>query len=282
LAIVIVFACQPEPLRIDVPQAEPELVVASQTIPNSIIFISLTRSFGALEFGEEDSTVSEDLQNQILVDSAVVTISYEGRTDTLFPLAPGIYGSFITPLNEGTEYLLYAKDYDTGKEVYARNTILPTVDFQTILPEIERSENDTLVKVNFTFNDPIGPNWYMINVYANRQNEDTTFNINAFLADGNNAVLNTTLLSDLTFDQDGSTQDISLNLPLAFQTDTIAVTISNISETYYKYIDLRQRSGNIFSQITSEPINYPTNVEGGLGFFNTHFTDIEVFDLNLY
>jgi len=282
LAITCVIACTPEPLRIDVPQLEPELVVSSQTIPNSTIFISLTRSFGALEFGNEDTTVSNDLQNEIFVDSAIVTISYNGQTDSLFRFGNGVYGSFTTPLTEGTEYLLYAKDLTTGKEIYARNTILPSIPFQTILPEIERTADDTLIKLNLTFDDPIGQNWYMINVYATRQNEDTTLNLDAFLAGGNNAVLSTTLLSDQTFETDGAIQNISLDLPLALQSDTIAVTISNISETYFKYIDLRQRSGNIFSQITAEPINYPTNVEGGLGFFNTHFPDIEVFDLNLF
>ena len=54
--------------------------------------------------------------------------------------------------------------------------------------------------------------------------------------------------------------------------DTMVVSLSNISEGYYRYLSLRQKvSTNILGLIFGEPINYPTNVQGGLGYFSTHF-----------
>ena len=52
--------------------------------------------------------------------------------------------------------------------------------------------------------------------------------------------------------------------------DTAVVMFSNISEEYFRFLDARARGGNIISSVTGEPINHPTNVQGGYGYFNTH------------
>ena len=51
-------------------------------------------------------------------------------------------------------------------------------------------------------------------------------------------------------------------------------------ESYYEFLKKREKGGNVFTELTNEPINYPSNVKGGFGFFNTHFPDVEYFDLN--
>lgn len=52
------------------------------------------------------------------------------------------------------------------------------------------------------------------------------------------------------------------------------------SESYYQFLQVRENSGNFLTEITKEPLSLPSNVEGGLGFFNTHFPDLQFFDLN--
>ena len=66
------------------------------------------------------------------------------------------------------------------------------------------------------------------------------------------------------------------------RTDTIAVTLSNISEGYYKFLSTYLKSGNIINQITGEPIDYPTNVNNGYGYFSAHYPDVKIFDLGKY
>ena len=64
--------------------------------------------------------------------------------------------------------------------------------------------------------------------------------------------------------------------------DSIAVTLSNISKNYYNYLVLRNESGSLYNQLNLEPLNYPTNVVNGYGFFNAHIPDIYFDDLSLY
>ena len=73
---------------------------------------------------------------------------------------------------------------------------------------------------------------------------------------------------------------IDIELELAGATDSVAIALSNISESYYEFLKKREKGGNVFTELTNEPINYPSNVKGGFGFFNTHFPDVEYFDLN--
>ena len=74
----------------------------------------------------------------------------------------------------------------------------------------------------------------------------------------------------------------TVSLESVLPTDSLVMTLSNINEDYFNFLSLRKRSQNLFTEIVNEPINYPTNVENGLGFFNTHFPDIYFFDLNEY
>ena len=61
--------------------------------------------------------------------------------------------------------------------------------------------------------------------------------------------------------------------------DTIAVSLSNISKEYYDFMKLRIDNRYSFVEYLSEPVNYPTNVEGGKGFFNLYVPDVEFFVL---
>jgi hypothetical protein len=63
--------------------------------------------------------------------------------------------------------------------------------------------------------------------------------------------------------------------------DTIAVSISNISEPYYEFMKLRQDNRFNFIEYLSEPLNYPTNVKGGRGFFNLYKPDFRTLVLEL-
>jgi hypothetical protein len=61
--------------------------------------------------------------------------------------------------------------------------------------------------------------------------------------------------------------------------DTIAVSFSNISEEYYRFMELRQDNRFSLVEYLGEPVNYPTNVVGGKGFFNLYIPDIRTFVL---
>jgi hypothetical protein len=58
--------------------------------------------------------------------------------------------------------------------------------------------------------------------------------------------------------------------------DSISVMLSSVNEDYYKFLKLRNDRFR-FSEFSSEPFNYPTNVQGGYGFFNLYVPDARVF-----
>lgn len=280
VGLLLFSACVPKPIDIEVEPAQPKLVVASQIIPGRIMIIGLTKSFSALSEAVQGDTVPEEFLNNTLVSDAFVTVSYFGKIDTLTMLSPGIYASINTLQYDYGVYTLYAKDPSSGLEITAESNIHPKVDFDTVYPVITRTPGDTTIKVHFEFDDLTEKNWYAINYYVKR-NTGTGFDINRIFSVGSNKVLTELeLLSDLTFENShhiGETQLSGIH-----PTDTIAVSIANISEGYYQFLTAYKRAGGLFNQLTGEPVNYPSNVINGYGYFNTHYPDIRIFDLHHY
>lgn len=278
LCLVVFTQCRPKPLDVNLPPYEPKVVVASQVLPGEIMFIGLTRSFTVLsQAGSNGGGDSADFAN-VLVDSALVTVEHSGIIDTLVKFSPGIFASIQTLDNPGTIYTLKVKDYDLGEEVSSTTEMLEKVDFDTVYPIITKSPDDTVVTIKTEFtDDPSTSNFYMINVYS-REILNNGLDLNSFFDNGSNKVETTRIFTDAGLNPGKNSIDLEIESISA--TDSIAVALSNISEEYYNFLTKRDKGGNIFAEITSEPINYPTNINGGLGFFNTHFPDVYYFDLN--
>ena len=279
ILIITIISCRPEPLVIDIDPVESQVVVFSQVIPQLAVTIVLTNTISALEFSQENGdSLSNDILNQLLEDSALVRLSYLDQVDTLVESTKGVYTGIFIPQYENE---LYQLDITTsaGKELHAESKMLPLVPFTSITPIIKRNTKDTLVKIAYSIEDPIGDNWYMINVYTNNPKDRDTSGINSgSFFGGSGFLVRTRLIDDHLFDSERFSD--TMKVKSLSPTDSIVVSISNINETFYDYIKLRKTSQNLFTEITKEPINYPSNVENGLGFFNTHYPDLRYFDLS--
>jgi hypothetical protein len=281
-AAFVIKSCIPPPIDLgNIDPHEPRLVISSQIIPNSIMVVAVSRSFSALEGASEEDTVQQDFLDEILVDRALVVVKYMNQTDTLYRIAPGLYGSLtVLQYSYGT-YELYVKDSITGLEATSTSVLLPLVPFDTINPVVTRTSTDTTVSVKYQVSDPPGiSNWYVVNFFVKRT--DTTsagIDMYSYFNSGNK---NTyfELFTDQEFD--GTVYTAETRLEDVNGTDTIAVAISNISSGYYEFLTAFKRAGSLVNQLTGEPINYPTNVQGGYGYFNTHYPDVRIFDLNQY
>ena len=62
--------------------------------------------------------------------------------------------------------------------------------------------------------------------------------------------------------------------------DTIAVSLSNISQAYYDFMKLRMDNRFSLVEFMSEPVDYPSNVVGGRGYFNLYVPDVRIFILD--
>lgn len=281
--VTLLLGCVPKPIDIDVKAADPKLVLASQVIPNKIMIVSLTRSFSALEGqGIQDSdSLNNDFLDKILVKDAFVTVTYFGIVDTLFMLSPGVYASINTLQYSYGTYTLYAKDPQTGEEINATTQLIPQVQFDTIYPTVIKNPGDTVIKVNYTFHDdPSSENYYVVN-YIRKTNSSSPVDINQVFSQGNNGIIKEfELLDDNSFTN--SVFTTTKELQEATPHDSIAVMLSHISKGYFEYLNAFKKSGAIINQLTGEPINYPTNVNNGYGYFNAYYPTTRIFDLNNY
>ena len=279
---IALSGCRPKPLAIEIDPIEIQTVVFSQVIPDQLMTIALTKTIDALKFSEaEGDDVSQDLIDQLLVSDAEVTIAYRDVVDTLWTITPGLYASIQIPQYVNEDYTLKVKTQE-GQILTSTSKMLEKVNFTEVTPIVKRTENDTTVSVKFTITDLPENNWYMLNFYVpNRDNTPGTgLDLNAFFGKNNNVLTSTELISDAIFD--GNIYQGVIELEDVSPTDSLVVTLSNINEQYYNFLELRKSAGNFFTQVTKEPITSPSNIEGGLGFFNTHFPDIHFFDLNDY
>jgi hypothetical protein len=229
----------------------------------------LTRTISALEASNDSDP--QDLIDQIAVNDATTTLTGPAGTDTLIFLGNGVYGGITAPFVIGESYTLNVISESLGI-VRATTTVMPQITFSDVEAELYHNGfNDTLAQITYALNDPGMTNWYMINVQE-VERVDAVENII-------NPRAHTVLLEDTEFN--GSEYGDQFRVfPRDYKPgDTIAVSLANISEEYYDFMKLRIDNRFSFVEFLGEPVNYPTNVEGGKGFFNLYVPDIRFFVL---
>jgi len=270
ISFTLLYSCIPEDILTNVDPAESKLVISSQIIPGNVMLVIVTRSFSALE-GNDDS-LSQDFLNSILVRDAKVVISWDDKEEILDPIdgANGFYLSDGQLDLDATELRLDVYDPLTNDSVYAITEILPRISLDSVLYAEEIDERDTTQTIYFSFGDPQeSDNWYVFQAFDPASYIDG-FNNNPFnLINGTNGVFFESLISDQIFDSTHYVGEAKF-FEERIKSDTVAFFFSNISEEYFRFLDARQRTGSIISSAGNEPINHPTNVIGGLGYFNAN------------
>ena len=266
--LLVLSACIPEPLEVDnLPTVQSQIVISSQIIPDQTLVVLLTRTIGALD--ASDDSDPEDLLEQISVNDAVVFLDGPAGSDTLLALGDGLYGGLVIPLEEGEQYTLRVESETLG-EVSATTTVQPQVRFEDLSASLYYNGfNDTLAQITYSITDPAPKNWYMLNVQEVEREDivENLINPRAF----------TKLLDDDEFHGSAHSEQFRV-FPRDYQPgDTIAVTLSNISGDYYQFMKLRLDNRFSLVQFLGEPVNYPTNVVGGKGFFNLYVPDVRIF-----
>lgn len=265
---IYITSCVPDSLEVKgIPVVKPQIVVSTQIIPDQSLVVLLTKTFGALDISEDSDP--QAVLDQIAVEDATVTITGNGTEYTLAPLGNGFYGGTLIEFVEGEVYDLLVDSESLG-EVTATTTVQRQVGFENIKAELYfTGYDDSLAQITYSFNDPEEKNWYMLNVMEVEVDEIQEDLLNPYLF--------TRLLEDTQFNGRKYTETFRV-FPQDFETgDTIAVYLSNISASYYDFMQLRLDNRFSFIQFLSEPVNYPSNVKGGKGFFNLYIPDIRFF-----
>jgi len=266
---MLMISCLPDPIPLSLAQAKPQIVVSTQIVPDEGLVVLLTKSFNALDFNEDSDP--EDVLAAVVLNDATVVLSGPGQTYTLPALGFGLYGGISIPFRSGDTYRLDVTSESLGK-VTASTTVLPQVSFDAVEAELSvNGYGDSLAQITHAFIDPVGKNWYMLNVQRFKEQE--------FVDNILNPTMFTRLLTDEEFEGQRygeSFRAFPRNYGIG---DTLVVALSNISENYYKFQELRSDNRYSFVEYLSEPVNYPSNIEGGKGFFNLYLPDIRIFVL---
>lgn len=268
--LMLLSACMPDPLEVDnVPMVKKEMVVASQMLPEETLLILLTRTFDALEISSNSDV--EELLEMIAINDALVTVSARGAVDTLLSLGNGFYGGIEIAFEAEESYTLHAMSEELG-EVTAETTVKPHISFKHVEAELTYNEyGDTLIQVIYAFEDPALQNWYLMSVQK--------IEAGKFIENAINPRAYTRLLDDKALNGEVYTERVSVVARNFAIGDTITVMLSNIHQDYYEFMKLRMDNRFNFLEFLGEPVNYPSNVMNGKGFFNLYLPDMRTFVL---
>jgi hypothetical protein len=235
-------------VEIELPEYDRQPVVECYLEPGQPIRLLLTRSYAFFDpFGLD----SNFLENTLL-DGALVTVSYDGKTDTLIngltfvfnPVKLYNYSSpSRVPVTPGMQFYLNILLPD-GNTVTGQTTMLPHVPIDSVLLEWSPN-NDTLARVlTYITDDPGAENYYrrMLNYASLDSVPEQDFLVNDRL--------NTTNL--IAF---GTGYE-------AGEGDTVINTIFHITKPHYDYIESVQLA--IFGNVNpfAQPSPIKSNVSG--------------------
>ena len=279
----VFFSCK-KSLDIDIPKAKSQIAIFSQIIPNQLVAITVTRTFTALT-DITSSTSSDGTLNGVLVSRAFVTLKHSNQVDTLRKITDGLYGSANTNLTTGENYELNVYDSTSGEHVKSYAQVLPVVE-DSLKITVDRSTADTTYLINCKIKDHPGvQEYYYINITNTGKigmlNQVANFfsTINSdqnFILMSDKEALNGSVKIAYTSDV------IRDSLASALNKDSITIVIASISKSYYDFLDAYKKGNSFFSQIIGEPINYPSNIENGVGVFTAHIPKFYYLDLENY
>jgi hypothetical protein len=258
--------CIPDPLPVNnIAKPAAKIVVSSQMVPGVGLVVFVTKSVGALDAGgNSDPAV---LLQQIAITNGVVSLTHQGNSQTLQNLGNGLYGRFNATVLAGEEYTLKVVTDDLGT-VTAVTKVPQRVPFTTVDVKPYRTGYDSLLQVDYSLDDPPGKNFYMISVQKFSQKQDLQ------------SILNPRMFLHLTDDTEFEGKHFENYFRTLFRSyskgDSVSVMLASVGEDYYNFLKLRNDRFR-FSEFSSEPLNYPSNVQGGYGYFNLHVPDARIF-----
>ena len=247
--ITFLAACNlTKDVDIDLPDYPRQPVVECYLEPGKPFRMLLTQSYSFFDpFGLDSSFL-----NKTLLQNAFVTISYNGRTDTLanqftFESSPlkifNYVGSNIVPATPGIEYVLNVV-LENGGNITGRASMLPAVPIDSIVVNFS-PDRDTLARVLTYITDDLSrENYYrrMLHYASLDSFPEQDFLVN---------------------------DRISTNALIAFGTgydvtegDTVFNTIFHISKEYYDYAESYQLAVAGSLNPFAQPSQIKSNVSG--------------------
>ncbi len=286
LSVGILFSsCSIESIPISVEPAEEKVAVASLIGPEETFFVTLSRSFSALS-AEDVNDLSNNAIDRLLLNRALVLLQYEGITDTLEKVLDinGLYGTQLEIFNDFQMLNLAVFDSTSGDSVFAHSILQPQIEVDSVTVTRNSSGFENTALLTYNIIDRPEDNYFVVQAYQ-FTNPDTTAADTTENNTDNNLFFNDDtfliyedLLTDRGVDEDQIIRREEL-INFSSTIDSALVVVTNISEGYYRFLEARRRSGGFISSLANEPVNHPTNIENGVGYFSAHQPKISLVEV---
>ena len=241
------------------------LVVSAATTDEHTALVSAAYSINSL-LSLEDTVNGANLPADMLLGNATLTLAGpNGKPDTLQYLADGLYGNRSLNLRPGATYNLDIYQPGKGLVATASTTYFPAPDIDTMLIKVDRTAQDTTITLTVKLGSVAKSDYYFVSYHSSvkgRKGGTSPDAMPATLASFSPKQL--TLLSGEEMQQGSLVKTIPLTCR---SNDTLLVHAAKIDKAYYDYLTMYKRSGALINQLTGEPINLPSNVVKGLGYF---------------
>lgn len=252
-----------------IPPVPEKLVISSFTLAPFGSVVAITKTFDALVAKDTLNYDSSALLSKILVSEADVKISYNNKTVVLNEIIPGIYGSVDLEYIDGTEYRLDVLEPMSGLKVTAITKLLKSAKIENLKNLI--NQVDSLYSFEIDWNDdPTNENYYLITSKKFTVSSDIFSNID-------NSILNLFSLPYYLAKEEEKVGNSFKYSPLISpyaESDTIVVTLSNITKENFEFLNAYRKRGSILNSLLAEPIRtLPSNINGGYGFFAINYSD---------
>ena len=284
VASLLFASCRPEPLEIKVQQATGTTALSSICLDGESVYLSASYTLSSLR-DVHDTTAADDgsgIPRDLLVDSATVTLSAPGQPiETLRMIRPGLFGCNDLRLVPGVNYTLTLTDLRKRTITTSTTTYIPRPQVDTIYPERIITGGDTVVRLHIRIRNAGAGSHFFASYRSLREVRQSAGSILLTAAGLRNfrtrqiELFNANALNNGTIDKVITLAEIAPN-------DSLLVQLGQVDRPYYNYLDAYKRSGALLNQLTGEPINLPTNVKTGYGYFALYEPVRHMWDLNAH
>lgn len=279
--LLLLAACRPKPIDIEVPQSTGAFSIASYCPNSHSIYVSATYSVSSMMRVLDTATLRElpQASKDVLMDSAIVSLqSPDGRLDTLRKLSPGIFSHNALHLLPGLQYTLRVIDRRTGKSATAATAYQPRPEVDTMYLYTQSQDADTSIRLHIRLKEVSRQAYYFVSYNSTRQARERTQPLPQSAQALRLFVPKQIALFTGSEVSGGSLEkDIALHVNAR---DTVIVQIGRADKAYYDYLAAYKRTGALINQLTGEPINLPTNIAGGYGYFALYHPVVALYNLN--
>jgi hypothetical protein len=266
LLVLTVASCELFELPLSVQPADEALVISSVSIGNGTMIVTASRSFSPLS-GRSVTALEDDIIESLFVNRGLVILSSSAGIDTLSSLPiPGFFGGFASLGPDGGLVHIQVRDSSTGLTAEATTTRMAAIGIDRSEYRDIRIGSFDVRRLRVWIEDPDGDNYYALHVYnlpLGSGNE-----LDSLYFRDEELLLHSEVFTDRSATEGSLRRVVDLNRGAAG--DTVVAVLSNIDEGYYRFLDARRRTGGVVASLANEPINAPTNVIGGYGYFSAH------------